>query len=187
MAFVFLYAPASLILRLNRLEFAVNDLLHVRQTDFITGYWELFLPGIPLGLCILVLLRLFSRAPFELAILRAPAGVAAVAGPPLWWLCATYLREHRSGWSPLRSIQTYELVGAFCCVLFYLYARQAIPVWVILSILIVHYAFWLWQFWPLFVTFFRGWGGASAVTLVVALCSCLAWLFYEARLEATDS
>jgi hypothetical protein len=182
MALVFDYAPRSLISHLNRLESAVNGLLQIRQTDFITGYWAFFLPGIALALCIWLLLRVLSRTQLTAEILRSGAGVAAVSAPPLWWLCTTYMRTQRYGWTPLAAFQFYELALALFCVSMYLYGRWPIPAGGSVLILLLHYAFWFWQFWPLFGTLLRGWGGAGAVTLVAGLCSSLSWVLYLANL-----
>jgi len=183
MAFVLQYAPSSLISNLNRLEISVNRMMHIRQTDFITGYWSFFLPGIALALCIWVFLRVFPRAKFTRRILRSEAGFIAVGAPALWWLCATYSQSHRYGWSPFSSIQFYELLAALFCIILYLYRRRSVPNWGAIFILLLHYAFWSWQFWPLFVTLVRGWGGSAAVTLLVGLCSSLLWMLYLAHLE----
>lgn len=183
MALVFDDAPESFISHLNRLEFAVNRLLGIRQTDFITGYWEFFLPGIALALCIWVLLRALSHTHLSAEVLRSAAGFAAIGAPPLWWLCATYMRTRRYGWTPFAAIQFYELVLALFCISVYLYGKWSIPALGSLLVLLLHYAFWFWQFSPLFRTLVRGWGGSVAVTPVVGLCSGLAWILYRTTLR----
>lgn len=182
MALVFDYAPESFISHLNRLEFAVNRLLRIRQTDFITGYWEFFLPGIALALCIWVLLRLLSHTHLTSEVLRSVAGFVAVGAPPMWWLCATYTRTRNYGWTPLAAIQFYELALSLFYIGVYLYSKLNIPAWGNLLILLLHYAFWFWQFWPLFNTLLRGWGPV-AVTPVVGLCSGVAWVLYLTTLQ----
>jgi len=180
LAFVFQYVPRSLVSFLNGLEFTVDRLLHVRHTDFIGGYWEFFLPGIALALCAWVPLRLFSSASFTGGIRRFAAGIAAVILPPAW-LCATYIRTYR--WSPFEGIQLCELMIALGCVILYLYGRWPIPRLGSVLILLLHYAFWFWQFRFFFVTLIRGWGGAVAVVPVVGLSSSLAWMLYLANVK----
>ena len=46
MGLVFVYASYAVIRPLNQLEFSVNRSLHIRQTDYMRGYWEFFLPGV---------------------------------------------------------------------------------------------------------------------------------------------
>jgi hypothetical protein len=50
-------------------------------------------------------------------------------------------------------------------------------------VLLLHYAFWFWQFRPFFVMLFRGWGGAVAIAPIVGFCSALAWIFYLGNVE----
>jgi hypothetical protein len=179
MALVFQSGSQFAVSRLNSLEFAFNRLLHIRQTDFLRGYWEFFLPGIALAVVIFVTLRLFP-AHFSYNILRSLAGISAVTLAPALF-CVTYFRSH--GWNPFGTALFCELLVALFCVLLYLYGKWPTAKFGSLIILLLHYAFWFWQFSPFFAMFLSGWGGAVAVVPVVGLCSSLAWMLYLANLE----
>src|SRR5580704_6474290 len=105
MGLVFVYASSAVIQTLDQLEFSANKFLHIRQTDFLRGYSEFFLPGMLLALCIWTLLRLSSRAQLAREILRWVGGVAALVAVPAYWLCMTYSAGRRYGWNPFHGIQ----------------------------------------------------------------------------------
>lgn len=183
MALVFQHSPHSLSSVLNELEFAINRYLHIRQTDFITGYWQFFIPGVALAVLFTSLLRTNSDSHFTEVIVRWVAGVAAVALAPAW-LCATDIQVH--GWTFAAAIQVCELSVVVCYVVFYLRGTHTVPWFWGVPIVVVHYAFWFWQFRLFFLTLVRGWGGAVAVAPVIGLCSGLAWLLYTAKLAPSS-
>jgi hypothetical protein len=174
----FLYAPDSLKYCVGWLEPTVNGLLGIRQTDFVTGYWEFFIPGTALTICIWIALRLSRRTSFARQSLRYAGGIVALSGAPVLWLCMYYLAERRYGWTPLRAVQFYELAAAVSCLIVYFLRRWPIRPWGSVALLFAHYAFWLWQFRGIFNTLVRGWGGTVAIIPFAALCAGLAWAFY---------
>jgi hypothetical protein len=178
MGLVFVYAADAVILPLDKLEFSVNKLLHIRQTDFFRGYSEFFLPGMVLALCIWRLLRLSSRAQLIREILRWVGGVTALVAVPAYWLCMTYSAGRRYGWNPFHGIQLYELVPVLVWASLFLRGKWPIPWWGNILAVSLHYGFWLWQFWPLFLTLLTGYGGSAAVTPIVGFGASLAWVLY---------
>lgn len=77
------------------LEVYLNHLLHIRQTDYIRGYFEFWIPSLISALCIWSLFRLSRRLSFTKEILRSAAGVAILLCPSAIWTCA----YERNGWS----------------------------------------------------------------------------------------
>lgn len=182
MAFLFMSAPYTVIAYLNRVEFSINNLLRIRQTDLILGYWEFFLPAVVLTLCIWMPLRLSSHNRWTSEILRSVGGVTAVVGPPVYWLCGTYAANRRYGWNPLHTIQLYEVLLVLIWLSLCLRGTWPLRAWMIL-ILFIHYGFWFWQFWPSLLTFFRGYGGSPSVTSIVGAGASMMWMFYMLHLE----
>ena len=178
MGLVFVYASDAVILSLDQLEFSVNKFLHIRQTDFLRGYWEFFLPGMVLALCVWRLLRLSSRAQLTREILRWVGGVTALVAVPAYWLCMTYSATRRYGWNPFHAVQPYELVLVLIWASLYLRGKLPIPCWENVLAISLHYGFWLWQFWPLFLTLFTGYGGSAAAASIVGFGASLAWVLY---------
>lgn len=180
-ALLFQSAPWSLISFLHNLEFSLNRLFHIPQTDFVRGYWEFFLPGILFAVLIWATLKRIcrSRPATGAEMLRVPAGLTAIGLAPLWWICATYILSHTQGL--FGAIQVYELAFSLFCAILYLLGRWPVPAWASLLALLLHYAFWLWQFRPLLTTFLRGWGGSVAVIPFVALIAGLAWALYVSK------
>jgi hypothetical protein len=180
-ALLLLYAPYPIISSLNRLEFSVNRLLHVRQTDLILGYWEFFLPGIALAICIWVFLRLSLHTQFTKEILRSVAGILALGAPAAYWLCATYAANRRYGWNPFHAIQLYELILILTLAVLYMRGKWPAPSWVSAVILLTHYSFWSWQFGPQLLMAFEGNGDSPGLTQLVSLFAGLTWVFYIRR------
>jgi hypothetical protein len=183
MGLVFVYASDAIILPLDQLEFSVNKVLHISQTDFLRGYCEFFLPGIVLALCIWSLLRLSSFAQLAREILRCVGGVTALVAVPAYWLCMTYSASRRYGWNPFHAVQLYELMLVLVWASLYLRGKWPIPWWGPVVAVSLHYGFWLWQFWPLFLALFTGYGGSAAVTPIVGFGASLAWVLYERQLD----
>ena len=177
-AMLFLYAPYSIIRHLNGIEISINRSLHIRQNDLIRGYWEFFLTGIVLALCIWMFLRLSSNRRFAPAILRYVSGVVAVGAPPAYWLCATFSASGRGVWNPFHTVQLYEVVLILAWVLFYLQGKWLTSSWLNIFVLSLHFSFWLWQFWPFFVMALSGYGGSPGITVVAGFAAGLAWLGY---------
>jgi len=170
---------------LHRMDIAISKYLHLlppqplHPKDTITGgYFEFFIPGVGLALCLWGPLRLFRRTRLARETLRSVAGVAAVAAVPLAWVWRECLAAHRWWWTPFVTVQVYEVAAALCCVIEYLYGKWPISAWGSVLLLLVHYAFWLWQFRFSFWALDRGWGGSDAITPVVGLFAGLTWAIY---------
>jgi len=186
MAFTFADLPERFHWPLFRLEFFVNRLLHIRQTDAITGYWMFFLPGTALAACLWLLLRAYSGTRLISVSLRAAAGLLAVGAAPCFFLSPPY-PYYGIGlgyvWKLLLDIRFYELLAALCCVVLYLRRKWRVPAWGSILLLFGHHAFWIWQFRGSLYLFLQGWGAPFAVAPIVGLCSGLAWMLYRASLK----
>src|SRR5262245_29215272 len=76
-SFVFCIVPSTAI-PFAHLEVRLNELLGIRQTDLIRGYFEFWIPSLALALCALSLLRLFGHTSFTNVILQLVSGVATI-------------------------------------------------------------------------------------------------------------
>jgi hypothetical protein len=178
-AFVFLFDLGPITRPLFGMDRAIYRYRHplppgvkfVKDT-WTEGYFAFFVPAVALGVCLWLLLRLFSRTGFARETLRTVAGVAALLGPPIWWLSFTYTDEHRYGWSPFTAIQFYEVALVLVFAIIYRSRIQPNSGWVLIPVL-VHYGFWFWQFGP--YHYFMGYGGPVAPA--TGLCASLTWYF----------
>jgi hypothetical protein len=150
--------------------------VRVPKDSYTGGYFAFFLPALALALCIWTLLRIFSRTRLTAKILRPFAGIAALAGLPVYWLCAMYFSSHQYGWNPLTAIQFYELVVVLICVSSYLLWNWTVPLWGSLIMILLHYGFWFRQFGTDYLL--TGYGGSITLTPIVGLSSALAWILY---------
>ncbi len=188
-AFFFLLDPKPATSALFQMNVAIYKRLHLLPDlrvpkDYYTGgYFAFFLPAIALAVCSWLMLRLFSRRGLICELLRSVAGIAALVGPPIWWLSSTYAANRRYGWSPFAAIQFYEVVLVLVLAILYLSRNWSIPEWIATVILLVHYGFWFWQFgmYP----FFMGYGGPVAPT--IGLCAGLTWLLYLGRVRRVQN
>src|SRR5258708_6231725 len=71
---------------LGRMESRINNVLHIRQTDFIRGYFGIWIPTVIVAFLIWVLLRVFHRGRFTQEFLRALAGLITIFAPPTFWV-----------------------------------------------------------------------------------------------------
>ncbi len=179
MAAIFLYADRSVISALGRLETLAHHLLHMRQTDFIEGRFEFFLPGMFLAICIWALLELLPRSLNE-AILRNVGGIAALTVAPVWWLGLMYAAEHRYGWNPFHAPQIYETLLVVTWAIIFLTGKPKQSIRFATGILLVHGCYWIWQFGPYHPTiFFYNW----QIGPFVGFGSSFTWLVYLANLR----
>ena len=78
------------------------------KDEFTPGYFAFFVPASVLAICIWLLLRLFARSNLTRQFLRSGAGIAALIGTPVSWLCLMWASSSRYGWNPLMAIEFYR-------------------------------------------------------------------------------
>lgn len=175
MAAVFLFAPSRLTDHLFDMEAATHRLLHMEQTDFRSGHIAFFLPATLAAFCIWLILHSFAPTAFAKWLLHSVSGLVALAVVPSWWLALLYQNSHRSGWSPIRAPQTYELLAVIVCAFLYLGDQLPMPAWAGVTIVLAHNAFWVWQLGPYRPSIFvYDWQVGFGISLFAAL----AWMAY---------
>ena len=173
---IFLLAP-GLSIPFAHLEVSIKDLLHLKQTDLIRGYFEYAISTILLALCIGVLLLISSRTRITNLILRSASGIVLLLAPPIFWVCYYQTLGWPFGW-PYRWAPV-ELVIAICCMILYMLGKWPIPGWVGILLLGIHYSFWYWI--PSSNPNRADYAGPIAPILV--FCSAWVWAVYAARLR----
>jgi hypothetical protein len=141
MTLVFCTSPSASV-PFAHLEVYVNHLLGIRQTDFIRGYFEIWIPSGLLALGIWSVLRVFSGKSLTSEALKSVAGVAIVICPSAIWACA-YLRN---GWSvdwPYKTILGEPLL-ALICVWLFITLPWAAARWVSSIGIFAHCLIWYW-------------------------------------------
>ena len=171
---IFLTAP-NLSLPFAHLEVRINELLHVRQTDLIRGYFEYTIASILLALCIGVLLRVSSGTCITNSILRSSSGIALILAPPIFWVCYYQIIGWPFGW-PYRWAPI-ELALAIVCMTLYILGRWPIPRWAGVLLLGTHYTFWYWipSSNPNRADY------AGPIGPILTFCSAWLWSAYAAR------
>lgn len=155
------------------LEVRINHLLHVRQTDFIRGHFQFWIPALCLTFCFWLLLRVFSRAQLTNRLLRSLAGVAAFFLLPGVWICVDPQRGRLFVWpyeGPL------ELALVIFVILLVLYLNLSISIWVGLATAAIHYVFWYWLFNGFSIPNWSAPGYFGPIGLVVGFCSAIVWV-----------
>ena len=181
MSMVFCAIP-SVSIPFAHLEFYLNHLLHIRQTDYIRGYFEIWIPSLISALCIWSLLRLTRRLSFTEEILRSAAGVAILLFPAAIWTCV----YERNGWTlqwPYKPI-FLEAGLALICLWVFLKAPWAAARWVGISAFLAHSIFWYWFVSGGFHALEWGipvYGGPAG--LITDFCSTLVWGLYIRELR----
>jgi hypothetical protein len=164
------------------LEVYLNQLLHIRQTDLIRGYFEVWIPSLLSALCIFSLFRLARRLSLTKEILRSAAGVAILLCPAVIWTCA----YERNGWSlqwPYKMVLG-EPTLALTCLWAFLKAPWAAARWVGISAFLAHSLFWYWFTSGGFHALewgIPGYGGPAG--LILGFCAALVWGLYIRELR----
>ena len=166
-----------------RLQYVINDALHLHHHNNAGGYGAFFVLAMGLALCIFVLLRLASRLNVE-GFLRSLGGVLLIAALPICALLidnpdirtALLEPDGRLLW-PWFLACSLELLAAVVCVFLYLYRKWFFNSWQSIALLSVHWLFWGGY---LFGPFF--WRAPAQLAIVaVGLSSCLTWGFYVSQ------
>jgi hypothetical protein len=164
-----------------RLEIAANRVLHIRQTDFISGYIAYAAASLLLAFIALVGLRLSAGLSGTKLILRSVAGPVIVLLPAAFWIIV----YQNSGWPfrwPYRGAP-FELVSVLIGALFYASGRWHLAPWFSISLLAGHFAYWFWM--PPARTFASDYSGPIAPLL--GFCSGVAWVLYVESSEAPSN
>jgi len=170
-------ASLSAALPFIHLEVYLNHLLGIRQTDYIRGYFTIWIPSLILAACIWSLLRFLARLRFAQWTLRYLAGIAILLCPTALWTCA-YLRN---GWSLLWPYKAVwgEAAFAMMCLFLFLKGPWATSRRIGVSAFLAHCIFWYWFTSGGFHSLnwgVPGYGGP--VGMVLGMCSLLIWGLY---------
>jgi hypothetical protein len=167
------------------LEVRINHLLHIRQTDFIRGHFQFWIPALGLALFFLLLLRRFWRAELTNDLLRWVAGGAAFFLLPAVWICSD---PHRGRLFMPPYEGPFELAVVITVFVLVLYRNWSVPVWASLTGAAMHYAFWYWLFNGLHVPNWSAPGYLGPAGPILAFCASVAWATYRRSiLPAGDS
>jgi hypothetical protein len=150
------------------LEVSINHILHIRQTDFIRGYFGFGIAAVLCACAIWLLLTAFQNTATEKFVLKYVAGLAALIAPPLFFL---FLNHRTVGWQLGWESAEISLMLAAA----WLYIRRVLKgTLVMITILAIHNLFWFWQFGPHFSTF----NYTGPLAPATCFCSAVAWLYY---------
>jgi hypothetical protein len=164
------------------LEVYLNHLLGITQTDYIRGYFTVWIPSLLLAVCILTLLRCLTARHLTESFVQSIAGIAILLSPTAVW---TYGYE-LNGWSlqwPYRMIwgeAALALIGV--CIL--LKGHWELSRRIGVSALLGHCVFWYWCMSDGFLPKSLNWGVpgyGGPFGMVVGVCTLLVWGLYAYR------
>lgn len=124
------------------LEVYLNELLGIPQTDYIRGYFTLWIPSLLFAASLLALLRFVIARHFTRSFFCTLVGMAILLCPAAIWTCV----YERNGWSlqwPYKIIWG-EAAFALVCVLIFLKGTWELSRKIGFSALIGHCVFWYW-------------------------------------------
>jgi hypothetical protein len=125
----------------GHLEVRINHILHIRQTDYIRGHFQFWIPALGLAFFFWVMLRIFARTQLTNRVLLYLAGAAAFFLLPVVWIYADLPRS----WFFVPPYEgPLELAVAIILFLLFLYRNPHLSIWVGLGFAIAHYVFWSW-------------------------------------------
>lgn len=176
LAIIFLWQPSSLVSDLFKLEAFVQRLLGIHPTDLQMGYWAYCLPAGAMTFCIWLLTDVGARTMLGRKVLRSVGGCAALSLPAIYWLCEGYVDGRRYGRNPLHGVGVYELAFILVLLSIFLQRTERISWSLTVVVVIVHYAFWFWEFGPYSVLL--GQGGPLFAQPIIGFISAIAWILY---------
>ena len=153
----------------TRLECRINNFLHIRQTDFIRGYFSVWIASVLAAFLVWVLLRTLGRTRFAEEFLRSVAGITTLFAPLAFWVFVYERSFWPVGW-PYRGAP-FEIAGALICALLFLSGKWRAPSRAGVLLLAVHYIYW----------YFAGSSDPAGPDYsgpfgpVLGFCSALAW------------
>jgi hypothetical protein len=184
MSILFCISPSA-ALPFLRLEIQVNHLLHIRQTDYIRGYFAIWIPSLAVASCIFILLLLLRNLSVSKKLLRSVAGMTIFLSPCAIWTCAF---EH-NGWSldwPYKSVWG-EAALAVICLWAFLHSPWVVGKWIGLLAFIAHALFW---YFFLSTSFYGlNWGlphYAGPAGLVLGISAAFIWEIYIRQLRINE-
>jgi hypothetical protein len=135
-------ASLSASLPFIHLEVYLNHILGIRQTDYIRGYFTLWIPSLAMAMCLLTLLRFLRQLDVARWIMQSAAGILILLSPTAVWTCS----YEQNGWSlqwPYKPIWGEAALAAICFYIFLKGPREA-SLKVGLTGLFGHCLFWYW-------------------------------------------
>jgi hypothetical protein len=172
------------------LEVYLNRLLGIRQTDFIRGYFTIWIPSVVVAVCVWSLLRFLIRLGVTQRLLLSVAGIMILLSPAAYWTCV----YERNGWSlqwPYKTIWGEATLATVC---FFVFLKGPWRAWRRIGVLafLGHCIFWYW----FTINGFRslrwadwempGYGGPFG--MVLGFCALMIWCFYvyESRVGSLE-
>jgi len=168
LVFSIAYGLSLPFLRMNH---AISDLLHIKQTDYVTNYFGTAIATLLLMICVWVLLRLFSRAWITKELLRSVAGIVVLFITPAFWFYANQRNGWEYGW-PYRWAP-FEIAVVVVCVVLFLAGKWPVRGWIALVLLAGHYIFWFWLFSTAYLASYVGPAGP-----ILGFSSAVIWGLY---------
>jgi len=176
-------ASLSASLPFIHLEVYLNHLLGIRQTDYIRGYFTVWIPSLVLAICLLTLLRFLSGLSFTKWIMQSVAGILILLCPTAVWTCG----YERNGWSlqwPYKLIWGEAALAVICFCIFLKGSREASRK-IGSSALLGHCLFWYWFMCNGFsspaVLDWEMPGYVGPFGMVLGVSALLVWGFYSYR------
>jgi hypothetical protein len=157
---------------LSQMEIRINHFLHIRQTDFIRGYFSIWIPSVLIAFLIWVALRASIRTRVTQGFLRSVAGLITIFAPPAYWFQFWEWTFRPEGWPNFGA--PFELAIAVVITVLFLSRKWSPPFWVGLLLVGAHYAYWYYTTeWVPFATNY-----ASPAGAILGFCSAVAWVRY---------
>jgi hypothetical protein len=155
-----------------QMEIRINRFLHIRQTDFIRGYFAIWVPSLLIAFLIWCLLRTFARTRVTQEFLRSVAGVITIFAPAAYWFYVYERTFWPVGW-PYHGAP-FELAIALVITVLFLRGKLRVPFWASVLLIGGHYAYWYYATeWVPFATNY-----ASPAGPILGFCSAMGWVLY---------
>jgi hypothetical protein len=167
--------------RMAHVEMSINQLLHIRQTDFVRGHLATWIPTVLVASSLWVFLRWFSRTHAVRVFLRSLAGILTLLTPPVFWVSVHEINSWPFDW--LSYIALFETAVVLICTLLFLRGRWKAPLLAIFFVSGIHYVLWYEAGASnLLITHYGG-----PIGTILGFCAAVSWAVYVNGLRRADA
>jgi hypothetical protein len=157
-----------------RMEYRINDLLHICCADFTRGYFGIWIPSVCVAALLWILIRALARKPWAHDALPSVGLIVTLFLPAAYRLFIYQQNSWPVGW-PL----WVEIGATVICTALLISGKWRGPYWTVLPLILAHYRFW--YFLPGSEFYSPGYAGPGGP--ILGLCSALAWSLYFNQLK----
>jgi hypothetical protein len=170
-------SSVAMLAPFSRMEYRINELFRIPQTDFVRGYFAIWISSVLLAVLMLVPLRGCARSRCAEEFVRSVGGFITLLIPLMFWVFIYQRTFWPIGW-PYEGAP-FEIAITLVVTALFVSGRWGVPSWIGLLLLVLHYLYWYIapSSDPLRPNYMGPFGP------ILGFCSAVAWATYITRIR----